>query len=291
MRAGLLNNAQLPTLNAGPENDPRTNPLDAVQIPVEGGVVEVRPPVQAPDGFDLAKAEQYWKTGEKLYNSGKATGMQINPGEVLTAAASGAAAGAAIAGLGAVAGAAIAVGIFLVGKLFGGNRPSQWDNAGPNVHWWFTNRAPQSYLTWIEETNNRGVFASVADSAKGLIAYWLTQEGYVIMPPPGANYSGRMDFDYVWDATGLTDFEAKKQWCRDFYANFGIDWDATVQLVQQSGRAAGVMMKNRVFIVDAPSEPGEDGAEQPTSNATAGVVLGAAALGLYLLNSQTSNNG
>jgi len=291
MRAGLLNQA-LPTLNAGPENDPRANPLDTVQIPVQGGVVEVRPPVRSLDGIDFAKAEQYWKTGEKLLESGRSSGMQVNPSQLLAAAASGAAAGAAIAGLGAVAGAIIAVGIYVVGALFGGRRPSQWDNAGPNVHWWFTNYAPQAYLTWIESTDNRGVFASVADSAKGLIAYWLVQEGYILMPPPGAAYAGRLDFDYVWDATGLTDFEAKKQWCRDFYANYGIDWDATVELQTQQGRSAGVMMKNRVFISDAPSEPGTDTTETTTTANPVAIGVGLAAVAtLFLLNSKTSSNG
>lgn len=286
MRAALLNSARM---GAGPE-DPRPNPLDVVETPVPGGVVQTGPPVRNPDGFSLEKAKSWWETGKKLADAGKANGMTVNPGAVLSAAATGAAAGAAIVGLGAIAGAAIAVGVYVIGALFGGNRPSQWDNAGPNVHWWFTNYAPQAYLAWIESTGNRGVFSSVQDSAKGLIVYWLSNEGYVLQPPPTAAYNGRMDFDYVYDATGLTDYAAKVAWLRQLYADFGIDYDATVDLWAAEGRAAGLMMKNRTFVSDAPQVPGEDETVNPsTTNAGTVALLGLGAAFLLFSNTSTRN--
>jgi len=259
---------ELEVIGAGPYQDPR-DPM-ATQTPVPGGVVENRPPAPAANDQQwMDRAVSYYNTGAKLYEAGAATGLQLNPSELVSAAASGAAAGAPLGGVGAPVGAVIAVAITIVGKLFGGNRPSIWDNAGSGVHWWFTNYGRQAYLDWIISTGNTGVFRSVQDSAKGYIVWLLTYERNLLMPPPAAAYSGRMDWDYIYDATGLTDYQAKWDWISALYADFGIDYAATVDLWTANGRSSTIMMKNRVFIGD-----GEDDGDSGTdSGSGSGLVL------------------
>ncbi len=160
MRAALLNSSRMGYLP--PEGgDPRNPAIDTTETPVPGGVVVSGPPVPS-QGFDIEKAKAWWESGQALAAAGASNGLSINPSALLSAAATGAAAGAAIAGLGAVAGAIIAVGVYVVGAIFGGERPSQWDNAGQNVHWWFTNYAQQQH--WIAEGVAQVVLQSLKDS-------------------------------------------------------------------------------------------------------------------------------
>ena len=282
MRAALLNSSRMLTLNSGPFNDPRVPAVDTVQTPVPGGVVVTGPPTRTV-GFDVEKAKGWWTAGKALADAGASNGMTVNPSALLSAAATGAAAGAAIAGLGAVAGAIIAVAVYVVGAIFGGDRPSQWDNAGPNVEWWFGNYAPQEYLSWIESTGNTGVWVDVQTSARGLLTYWLSTYSYVIYPG-GTFYNGRGDMDYAYEAAGTTNPEVAYAWVRQFYANLGVDWDATVTLWANEGRSSALMMKNRELLTDA------DGAAGDEQGAGGGSVVGPALIGAGLLYLATRNN-
>lgn len=283
MRAALLNSSRMGYLP--PEGgDPRDPAIDTTETPVPGGVVVSGPPVPS-QGFDIEKAKAWWESGQALAAAGASNGLSINPSALLSAAATGAAAGAAIAGLGAVAGAIIAVGVYVVGAIFGGERPSQWDNAGQNVHWWFTNYAQQDYLTWIESTGNTGVWESVQKSAQGLLTWWLTTYDYVIYPG-GTFYNGRGDMDYAYEAAGTTNPETAYAWARQFYGNLGIDWDATVALWAAEGRSDTILMKNRVFIGAADGAPDDEQGAGGTS-AVGPVLIGAGLL--YLATRNASN--
>jgi len=282
MRAALLNSSRIGYLP--PTGDPRDPAFDTTETPVPGGVVVSGPPVPS-QGFDIEKAKSWWTSGKALADAGAANGISINPSALLSAAATGSAACAAIAGLGAVAGAIIAVGVYVVGAIFGGERPSQWDNAGANVHWWFTNYAQQDYLAWIESTGNTGVWESVQKSSQGLLTWWLTTYDYVIYPG-GTFYNGRGDMDYAYDAAGTTNPDTAYAWVRQFYGNLGIDWDATVELWGREGRSGTILMKNRTFNGDADdtedNEPGAGG-----GSSIAPVLIGAGLL--YLATRNASN--
>jgi len=289
MRAALLNSSRMLTLNAGPET-PRTPDDNYTDIPVPGGVVRTGPLARVMD-FDITKAEAWWKSGEKLAAAGASNGMTINPSELMAAAATGAAAGAAIAGLGAVAGAIIAVGVYVVGAIFGGNRPNEYEEAGagPNVNWWFSNYGPEEYKQWVFSTNNTGVLVDVQHSAQGLLMYWLATYNYVIHPG-GVFYNGRGDMDYGYEAAGTQSADVAYAWVRQFYANVGIDWDATVDLWADEGRGP-LLMKNRTFISDADGAPDdEQGAGTGSGSGALVAGLGIAALVAILASQNRSRS-
>lgn len=258
MRAAILNGIPH-TLNAGPGSA-----RDVEEIP--GGTVTTLPPIPSSDGFSIEDAKKWWETGKAIVDAGGDAGTDFNFDSALASAAAGAAAGSAIPGLGTVAGAIIAVGVYVVKWITGRANQSQWDNAGPGVHWWFTNYAPQAYLDYLHANNATGVFASVADSAKGLIVYWLTIDNYVLWPEH-KYYANRFDLDYVWDATGL-EGEQKMAWLRKLYDDLGVDWDATIDLWNAQGRTSTLMMKKRVVMLDSADELGPDQSTPSEANGT-----------------------
>jgi hypothetical protein len=275
-------------MNAGPF-EPGTS--DPVQVePVEGGVVVTGPPTRAP-GLDLAKAEAWWKTAQKLDEVSKPTGMTVDPGALLAAAASGAAAGAAVPGVGAVAGAIIMVGVYIVRQWFAGQaNNSQWANAGPGVHYWFTNYAPQGFMSYVEDNDVRSVFGSVQESAKALLMWWATNES-LVMTYNNTSYAGRYAMDYVRDASGITTegeagVAALTAWAEQFYGNLGVDWSATNADWSVNGRQETLWMKNRSFVSQG------DDASGTFSSGSAGIVLGIVAAGaLALAASKSKRNG
>lgn len=290
MNAALLNSSVPRTLNAGPEI-PRDPAFDTTWQPVAGGVVVTQPPVASSGGLDLAKIESWAKSGEKLLAAGANPGMSINPSALLSAVAGGAAAGAAIAGVGAVAGAIISAATYVITALIGGRfgpGPSIYDNAGPNVHWWFTNYAPQEYLDWVLSTGRMEVFASRQAAAQGYLVWLLVEKNWVAMPPPwswwvaNTTWFDRLDYDYVWDASGIADHTAKEPWLQDFYANFGVDWLATKNAwLQRNVNSAGpVMMKNRTFVSDEDLEQPGSEIEGASSTKSAVALAAIAAIGL-----------
>jgi hypothetical protein len=275
MRAAVLNSAKM---GAGPEPG---NPNVIATETVPGGTVVTGQPARR-NGFDIEKAKGFWQSGEKLAQAGKANGMTVNPGAMLTAAATGAAAGVGIAGVGAVLGAVIAVGIYLVGALFGGNRPSRWDNAGPGVHAWFTNYGPQAYLYWVESTGNTGVLASVKDAVKGMIVWRLTVHNNVLFNA-GAWYNGINDETYILQAYRGTDaglpYEAAYQLVAQIYADMGVDWSATVgDYVNGTAYDGTLRMINRKFLPGEPTEAEIEAAADAGNSTGAGPVLAATSI-------------
>jgi len=296
MNAALLNSAR--TLNAGPEI-PRDPAFDTTWQPVAGGVVVTQPPVASP-GLDLEKLKGWAESGQKLLDAGQNPGMSVNPTALLSAITSGAVAGTAIPGIGTVAGAIIAGVVYVATALIGGAfgpGPSVYDNAGPNVHWWFTTYAPQAYLDWVVASNRNSLFASTAAAAQGYLVWMLEQYNWVAMPPPWSwwkahtTWYDRIDADYVWDAMGRPSSnteEGRTAWLQDFYANFGIDYIATKQrwLLNPLNHAGPLMLKNRSFLSDEELESGSDeelesgnGSEtSPGTKAALGVGIAIAAL-------------
>lgn len=248
MNAALLNSSR--TMNAGPET--QGDILGQIEE-VAGGYV-VNAGSTPSEGLSAERIKTYAESGQKLLEAGKNPKMQIDPQGLLGAVSAGALAGAGIAGVGAVAGAIAAGVIYVVAGLFGGSGPSYWDNAGENVHWWFTNYAPQEFLTWLQSNGVEGVTASVQESARGLLSYWLLNDGYVLMPGQ-SYYNGRADYDFARNAiSGQPGFAGStaevEQWLSDYYANFGVDYRGTVASWQQNGRGPLLMFK-RLFVSDS----------------------------------------
>lgn len=75
-----------------------------------------------------------------------------------------------------------------VGQMFEdlfGPGPSQWDNAGPGVHQWFTSYGPQAFLDWMR-ANRPNAFGSL-DGVFALYALWRKMVGWpAILPRNGA---------------------------------------------------------------------------------------------------------
>lgn len=298
MNAALLNSSRrgAGTLNAGPEVDiPRDPGFDTTWESVAGGVVVSGPP-QPSEGLDLARLQSWAESGQKLLDAGKNPGMTVNPSALLAAVTAGAVAGSTIPGVGTVVGAIVAGVVYVATALIGGAfgpGPSIYDNAGANVHWWFTNYAPEGYLQWVISTGSNSPFASVQAAAQGYLVWLLQTYGWVAMPPPyswqaHAGYTlgnppySRLDYDYVWDATGIAAHEAKIPWLQDFYANFGVDWMATRDAWLSNGVGGPILLKNRQFLTDeelaAAAE--NDGTASNGKQLAAGLGITLAALAL-----------
>lgn len=286
MRAYTLNGAR-ERMNAGPETG-------SIIDEIPSGVVVTTPEVGDMDAF-AANIPRWATTGKTLQQTAPGLVGDFPFDKVLEAAASGAALGSAGLGfgiaVGVIASVAIVVGEWFVRNVI--NKPSRWDQAGPHVHWWFTNYAPQAYLDWIDSTESFGLLASVSDAAKGLVN-WHLSNGKVLWQGSGhssivngVNDDGYVMWAYYGMYDGSPDWVAAREAMRDFYRGYGIDWNATNALYVERGSAGGpfVLLK-RVILMDDGTEidgaPGAGDSGGSISNSTkilaAVAAIGAAAV-------------
>lgn len=306
MNAALLNSSRQQTLNAGPEI-PREATWDTTWEQVAGGVVVNYSPKPS-QGLDLDRIKNWAESGQKLLDAGKNPGMTVNPSAMLAAVASGAAAGSAIPGIGTVAGAVIAAVVYVVSAFIGGAfgpGPSIYDNAGPNVHYWWTNYAPQALLDWAQANGTfNNLIAAQAASAQGYLVWLLEVHNWVAMPPPwswqasvgyqlGNPPYSRIDADYVWEAMGrpaVNTEERRSAWLQDFYANFGVDYAATkaAWLNRPLNSQGALMMKDRRFVSDQELQEGTEtpGGAEGSQGSKLALGAGIAVAALALINTE-----
>lgn len=234
------------------------------------------------------KTKGWFETGAKIQEAdpGFADGFPFKA--ALGAAATGAIAGAGMAGvgavLGAIAGALIVTIGWLVDKIFG-HRPSRWDNAGPGVHWWYTNYAPNNFLGWVDaQGESVGILSSIEASARALLVWHLQTNNKVLWWGHETVTSGRPDAAYAFHAMegdSLYQGEARaKAYLQTFYDNLGIDWQATQALYDSEGPGSALMYKRRIlFPADEAAPPLDSGQDGP-DNGGATVAVVATALGL-----------
>lgn len=276
------------TINAGPEVG---SPVQEIEEIPGGLVVTTRETATADD---LAAFMGKWmKTGAEIQKVAPNVVGNFPFDEVAAGMVQGAMIGTSIPGIGTAIGAIIggisAAVPWLLAQF--GPGPSRWENAGPNVHWWFTHYGPQAYLDWLD-AQEMTPFGSVADCAKVLVYWHLQTNGKVLWYGGHSTVvTGTNDDYYVYNAQFGVDFtESPQTWDQSFfavekmYADLGIDWRATVALYNSTGMATGIVYLKRAIYNDAGQlvNDGTDG-ETPSTNTAAAVGITAALVGLIAL--------
>lgn len=245
MRAAVLNSAR--TLNAGPET-----PVvpDIQEIP--GGVVVTE---TEPGGVDRLAENiiKYARTGKAIQDSGSGLAGDFPFAAVLAGAMTGAAVGSGIpaigTAIGAVVGAVAAASSWIIAQFGGG--PSFWEGAGEDVHWWFTNYAPEAYLAWLR-AQNLNPYGGVQESARCLLLWNLQQNGRVVWPGHRTINAAHDDESFVLHAfqgpNGPWNYEGAYAAVARTYADLGVDFHATVAMYNAEGMGRLVYIKRSVLL-------------------------------------------
>jgi len=205
----------------------------------------------------------------------------VDFGALAVQVASGAAAGAGIAGVGAIAGAVVAVVAWIAqnwSALFGpGPNPNYANSA---VHSWATANLPQAVLDYARSLNSNFQFQSIEQMAEYTLAYWLDTYGAVLVDGQGTRfYSNRPDDVYIQAIGGAARAAA-------FYRQAGVDYGMTKEQRLATNNADQRNIIQYGVRVNVPGQtdlgPGEmfyDAAMAPVAAlATGAIVIG----GLYL---------
>lgn len=203
--------------------------------------------------------------------------------------------------VGAVIGAVVAVWQFLTNG--NGNVPVPWQSSGPGVVAYAATLMPEGFTGtggWMF-VNTPSALSSVDALRKAFVAYTIDQWGFVL-DPLVSNYSGIANSTFFVDVPwsqygqmppseqGRADIRAYAptswsetggllpRWVVDVYADFGIDYPASVADRRAGRTGKGFVMLNRAIQVDGLTR-GDVGATDDTpSEGGAGVLLGLLAL-------------
>lgn len=278
MRAAVLNGP----IQGGPTED------DSIELYTDDPELvgtEVIEGTTRSGSFDAAKMIDWVATGAKVQAANKEAlgGVGVDFGAMAKAMSVGAGAGAVFGGVGSIVGAAVGGIVYLAQSLAHSQEPRDWVDAAEGVHQWFTTYGPQSYLDWVRLNRPELLGSNARELTKGLLLYWLENDGAVITDAPGrSHYSGIPDAVYYNMAGGRDALVG-------LYQPSGVDYAKTRVEAHDAGTPSadgtseglgGVWQYDRKVYALRPKE---DGPTEGGSGLT--FILGAAAIagGAYLV--------
>jgi hypothetical protein len=203
-------------------------------------------------GFDIARVGEWAAIADKYAGQfgvklPSANGVDL--GALITEMAKGAAIGAPIPppGVGAAIGAAVMVVLYSIKTFTGPRTPEVWANAGPGVREWFTAYGPQAFLDWAREQYGEALtFQTVPDAVASYLSWRLLTEGMVFVSGDGQRtYSGIYDGTVIGQLGG-------EQVAREFYRQYGVDYDATKLIRNQAGNTSPHLVAQFKAVVNVP---------------------------------------
>lgn len=246
------------------------NPLAIPEVLPAGtsvSAVELEP-TWIDGALDADHLKKYAQVGTALQKYGLVKNFDF--GGMLGAISAGAVVGGPI-------GAAIGALLFGLGQLFkGGGVAEEWAGSGPGVHAYASALMPEAFAGgngWCR-TNAPGAFASVDLMQKAFLA-WTIQDWQVPLTPAYRDWAGIANSTYFlpidWaqydqnampessrEAVRSTPGQAMPAWVAEAYAEFGIDFEASI-VGRDENRVRGFAMKNLGMELKRSSDSDGDG--------------------------------